>query len=94
MKKFSGEKCLLHLYFAGRNPRTTLAISNLRKLCADRLPQKCKVKLIDISRNPALAKRDQIVAVPMLVKKFPLPERKIIGNLSDLNRVLLWLDLK
>ncbi len=92
--KSLGQNYVLHLYFAGRTPRTNAAIENLKDLCSDRLAQRCKVKFIDICRNPALAKREQIVASPTLVRKFPFPERRVIGDLSDFDRILSGLDLK
>ncbi len=92
-KKFQ-VKYLLHLYFAGQSPRTKLAITNLSDICNRRLGRRCNIKLIDILHNPSLAKMEQIVAVPTLVKKSPLPERRVIGDLSDWTRVVLGLDLK
>ncbi len=88
------EKYTLNLYFAGRSPRTTLAIANLKKFCNERLPRRCKLKLIDLYKNPALAKDEQIVAAPTLVKKFPLPERRVVGDLSDMDLVFSGLELK
>ncbi len=83
----------LYLYFAGQNPRTDLAIANVKKLCYERLARRCKLKLIDLYKNPALAKSDQIVASPTLIKKLPLPERRVVGDLSDMGRVFLGLQI-
>lgn len=85
---------VLYLYFAGRTPQSLLAIDNLKKLCRERLPRRCKLKLIDLRDHPALAKKEQIVAAPTLVKKLPLPERRVVGDLSDMGRVFSGLELK
>ncbi len=84
----------LYLYFAGQNPRTTLAITNLKRLCRQRLPQRCRLKLIDLYDNPGLAKDEQIVAAPTLVKKLPPPERRVVGDLSNMDLVFSGLELK
>ncbi len=80
-------KYLLHLYFVGQTPTSLLAIRNIKELCKKRLPRRCQLKLIDLREDPALAKTEQIVAAPTLVKKLPLPERRVIGDLSDFGRV-------
>lgn len=85
---------VLHLYFAGRTPQSFLAIDNLKKLCRERLPRRCKLKWVDFRDHPALAKKEQIVAAPTLVKKLPLPERRVVGDLSDMGRVFSGLELK
>ncbi len=87
-------KFALHLYFAGRSPRAISAMENLKTLCRARLSRRCRLRFIDLYKNPDLAKRDQIVAAPTLIKKSLLPERRMIGDLSDLNRVLAGLDVK
>jgi circadian clock protein KaiB len=84
----------LKLYIAGQTPRSMAAIANLKKICDDH-PNSCyAVEVIDLLENPQLAKDDQILAVPTLVKDLPLPMRKIIGDLSDTERVLVGLELK
>ncbi len=85
---------VLHLYFAGRTPKVLMAVTNLREMCSERLKGRCKIKLIDLYKHPAWGKSEQIVATPTLVKKFPLPERRVIGDLSDADRVLSGLELK
>ena len=75
-------------------PRSTEAISSIKAICEEYLPGQYDLEVIDIYQHPHLAKDEQIVAVPTLVKKLPSPLRKLIGNLSDLDRVLLGLDLK
>ncbi len=87
------DKYVLYLYFVGRTPQSLSAIANLKRLCKERLPRRCKLKLIDLRDHPALAKKEQIVASPTLVKKLPLPERRVIGDLSDLGLVFSGLEL-
>lgn len=87
-------KVLLRLYVTGNTPRSTKAIENIRRLCEEQFPGKYDLEVIDIYQQPKLAQGDQIVAAPTLVKKLPLPMRKLIGDLSDKEKVLLGLDLK
>jgi circadian clock protein KaiB len=84
----------LRLYVAGRNPRSVRALENLKALCETHLAGRCDVEIIDLLENPALARGDQIVAVPTLVRKLPEPVRRIIGDLSNTERVLVGLDLR
>ena len=84
----------LHLYFVGPSLRTNLAINNLKKLCSERLAGRCKLRYFDLYENPGLARDAQIVAAPTLVKKNPLPERRVVGDLSNLDRVISGLDLR
>jgi circadian clock protein KaiB len=84
----------LRLYVAGRTPKCVAALENLKKLCEDKLAGRYQIEVIDLLENPRLAKDDQIVAIPTLVRKLPQPLRKSIGNLSDTERVLVGLDLK
>ncbi|MEO5656673.1 MAG: circadian clock KaiB family protein [Nitrospiria bacterium] len=91
----SDAPCYLRLYIAGQTPKSLAALANLRRICADYPgPEKFKIEIIDLVKNPALAQADQIFAIPTLVKKLPLPIRKIIGDLSDTERVLVGLDLR
>lgn len=83
----------LRLYVAGHTPRSALALSNLKRLCAKHLDD-YSIEVVDLSLHPQLAKGDQIFAVPTLVRKLPQPMRKIIGDLSDVERVLVGLDIK
>jgi circadian clock protein KaiB len=83
----------LRLYVAGPTPKSLLAFSNLKKICEDRLPGKYKIEVIDLLKNPQLAKGDQIFAIPTLVRKLPEPVRKILGDLSNTERTLVGLDL-
>jgi circadian clock protein KaiB len=84
----------LKLYVAGQTPKSIAAFANLKKLCEDHVKCKYRIEIIDLLKNPQLAKGDQILAIPTLVRKLPVPMRKIIGDLSDTERVLVGLDLK
>lgn len=85
----------LRLYVAGQTPRSMAAFANLKKLCKEHLAgQKYSIEVIDLVKNPALAKGDQILAIPTLVRKLPQPMRKILGDLSNTERVLVGLDLR
>jgi circadian clock protein KaiB len=84
----------LRLYVAGQTPKSMSAISNLKKLCADHLAKKYRIEVIDLVKKPALARDHQIVAIPTLVRSLPIPISKIIGDLSDTERVLVGLDIR
>jgi circadian clock protein KaiB len=84
----------LRLYVAGLTPRSARAIANIKDICEDRLKGRYSLRVIDILQQPALAKDEQIVAVPTLLRKLPPPLRRMIGDLSDRERVLVGLDLK
>jgi circadian clock protein KaiB len=88
-----GEKYVLRLYIAGTTPRSTRAVANIREICERNLGGRYDLEVIDIYQNPSLAKGEQIVAAPTLVKKLPLPLRRFIGDLSDTERVLVGMDL-
>ena len=84
----------LRLYVAGQSARSVAAIANLKRVCEEHLEGRYSVEVIDLLEQPQLAKGDQILAVPTLVLKLPEPVRKIIGDLSNTDRVLVGLDLK
>ncbi|MBF0555871.1 MAG: circadian clock KaiB family protein [Nitrospirae bacterium] len=84
----------LRLYVAGQTLKSVAAISNLSKICEKHLNSKYKIDVIDLRREPKLAQQDDIVAIPTLVKTIPLPLRKIIGDLSDTENVLVGLDIE
>lgn len=84
----------LRLYVAGQTSKSLTAFSNLKKLCEAHLAGKYSIEVIDLQKNPTLAKGDQILAIPTLVRKLPSPIRKIIGDLSNTERVLIGLDLR
>ncbi|MPZ45244.1 MAG: circadian clock protein KaiB [Betaproteobacteria bacterium] len=87
------EQYVLRLYVTGMTQRSTEAIAAIKALCEDRLQGRYDLEVIDLYEHPALAKQEQIVAAPTLVKKLPAPLRKLIGNLADKERVLTGLDL-
>ncbi|MFO7965479.1 MAG: circadian clock KaiB family protein [Desulfobacterales bacterium] len=84
----------LRLYVAGQTPKSLQAFSNLKKICEEYLQGRYRIVVIDLLENPQLAKGDQILAIPTLVRKLPQPLRKIIGDLSNTERVLVGLDLR
>lgn len=84
----------LRLYVAGQSPRSVRAVENLRQVCDEHLAGRYRVEVIDLLVNPALARGDEIVAVPTLVRKLPEPIRRIIGDLSDTDRVLVGLQVR
>ncbi len=84
----------LRLYVAGQTPKSIAAFNNLKRICEEYLPGRYRVEIVDLMENPRLAKDDQIVAIPTLVRKLPAPMRKIIGDLSNTERVLIGLDLR
>ncbi len=90
----NSETYLLRLYVAGQTPRSVTAFANLKKICEEHLAGKYEIEVIDLLLNPQLAAGDQILAVPTLVRKLPEPVRKIIGDLSNKERVLVGLDLQ
>jgi circadian clock protein KaiB len=84
----------LRLYVAGQTPRAIAALENLKKICEEHLAGQYRIEVVDLLQNPQLARGDQILAVPTLVRKLPEPVRKIIGDLSNEERVLVGLDLR
>lgn len=84
----------LRLYVAGQTPRSVTALANLRKYCEQYLQGRYQLEVIDLLQNPQLAEGDQILAIPTLVRKVPMPIRKIIGDLSNEERVLVGLDIR
>ena len=84
----------LKLYVAGQTPKSLRAIANLKEICEQHLAGRYTIELVDLLENPRLARGDQIFAVPTLVRKLPEPVRKIIGDLSNMERVLVGLDLQ
>jgi circadian clock protein KaiB len=84
----------LRLYVAGQTPKSLTAFGNLKKICEDHPKDRYQIDVIDLLEQPHLSKGDQILAIPTLVRKLPEPMRKIIGDLSDTERVLVGLDLR
>jgi circadian clock protein KaiB len=87
------DKWVLRLYVAGKTPKALTAFTNLKKICEEQLKGKYSIEVIDLLINPQLSAEYQIIALPTLVRKLPVPVRKIIGDLSDTERVLVGLDL-
>jgi len=90
----SDEVWQLRLYVAGQTPKSLQAFANLKKICEEHLKGKYKIEIIDLIENPKLSRGDQILAIPTLVRRLPPPIRKIIGDLSDTERVLVGLDIR
>lgn len=88
------EKWELRLYVAGQTPKSLAAFANLKKICEEYLAGKYRIEVIDLLENPTLARGDQILAIPTLVRKLPEPVKKIIGDLSNTERVLIGLDMR
>jgi circadian clock protein KaiB len=88
------EKWNLRLYVAGQTPKSIKAFDNLKRLCEEHLAGRYTIEVVDLTVNPQLAKGDQILALPTLIRKLPTPIRKIIGDLSNTERVLVGLDLR
>jgi circadian clock protein KaiB len=84
----------LRLYVAGQTPKSVVALANLRKICAEHLKDEYHIEVIDLVRNPQLARQHQILAIPTLVRSLPTPIKKIIGDLSNTEKVLLGLDVR
>ncbi len=89
-----GEHYVLRLYVTGSTARSTAAIANIRTLCERFLSGRYDLEIIDVYQQPVLAQGDQIIAAPTLIKKLPFPLRKVVGDLSNLDRVLMGLDLR
>jgi len=85
---------VLRLYIAGQTPKSVLALANLREICETHLRGRYEIEVIDLLENPQLAQGDQILALPTLVRRLPEPIKKIIGDLSNTERVLVGLDLR
>jgi circadian clock protein KaiB len=84
----------MRLYIAGQTPKSLRALANLKQICEKHLAGKYHIEIIDLLENPQLAGPDQILAIPTLIRKLPEPMRKIIGDLSNVERVLVGLDLR
>jgi len=90
----SEEVWILRLYVAGQTPKSITAFNNLKKICEDHLAGKYRIEIVDLIKNPKLARGDQIIAIPTLVRQLPPPVKKIIGDLANTERVLVGLDLQ
>ena len=85
--------CCLRLYVAGQSPKSLTALANLKRLCEEHLPDRYEIEVVDLVENPRLAAGDEIIAIPTLVRRLPGPMRRIIGDLSDPERVIVGLQL-
>jgi circadian clock protein KaiB len=90
----SGEFWELRLYVSGQSPNSVRAIENLRRACEQHVPGRYRIEVVDLMENPRLAVNDQILAVPTVVRKLPVPIRKIVGDLSDTDRLLIGLQVR
>ena len=90
----AGQTYSLRLYVAGQTPKSVLAFTNLKQICEQHLLGRYQIEIIDLLENPQLARGDQILAIPTLVRRLPEPIKKIIGDLSNAERVLVGLDLR
>lgn len=84
----------LRLYVAGQTPKSVAALANLKRFCEEHLAGKYRIEVVDLVENPKLARSDQILAIPTLVRRLPEPIRKIIGDLSNSERVLVGLEIR
>jgi circadian clock protein KaiB len=84
----------LRLYVAGQTPKSIAAIANLKKICEEHLPGRYEIEIIDLMKDPAQASRHQIVAIPTLIRQLPEPLKRIIGDLSNTEKVLVGLDIR
>jgi circadian clock protein KaiB len=94
LAKSKDEKYVLRLYVTGMTPKSTRAIANVKKICEEHLAGRYELEVIDIYQQPKLAIGEQIVAAPTLIKKLPLPLRKLIGDMSDTKKFLVGIDLR
>jgi circadian clock protein KaiB len=92
-QKNRAEKYILRLYVAGMSPRSIRAIENIRKISEENLKGRYELEVIDVYQQPEIAKKEQLLAAPTLIKKLPLPLRRLIGDMSDKERILVGLDL-
>jgi len=84
----------LRLYVAGQTPKSIAAIANLKKICEKHLPGRYEIEVVDLIKDPAQARRHQIVAIPTLIRQLPEPLKRIIGDLSNVEKVLVGLDIR
>jgi circadian clock protein KaiB len=84
----------LRLFITGASPNSVRAIANTKRICDKHLPGRYQLEIIDVYQQPAIAEHEQLIAIPILIRKFPLPERRLIGDMSDEKRVLTGLEVK
>jgi circadian clock protein KaiB len=93
LQKTGNEKYVLRLYVTGMTPKSIKAIENIKKICEESLQGRYELEVIDIYQQPEYAKKEEIIAAPTLIKKLPLPSRRVIGDMSNKERILVGLDL-
>jgi len=93
-KGVPGQRYVLRLYVAGINPRSSGAIRTVTEICDEHLKDRYELEIVDLYQQPTLAKGEQIIAVPTLIKKLPVPLRRFIGDMADKERILVGLDLR
>jgi len=93
MKNGARRTWRLRLYVAGQTPKSIAALANLKRLCEEHLAGRYRIEIVDLQKRPQLARRDEIVVIPTLVRQLPTPIRKIIGDLSNQQKVLIGLDV-
>ncbi len=93
MKNGARRTWRLRLYVAGQTPKSIAALANLKRLCEGHLAGRYRIEIVDLLKQPQLARRDEIIVIPTLVRQLPPPIRKIIGDLSNVERVLVGLDV-
>ena len=94
MKRRADKHYVLRLYVAGMTPKSTLAVTNIKKICEEHLKGRYSLEVIDLYKHPALADGEQIIAAPTLLKKLPLPLRRFIGDMSNTEKIIVGLDLR
>lgn len=94
LKSQAVQQYVLYLYVAGATPRSVQAIANVRRICEEHLQGRYALKVVDVYQQPVLAKGEQIIAAPTLIKHLPLPLRRMIGDMANTERILLGLDLR
>ena len=87
-----GVSYLLTLFVTGQSPRSQRAVANLRRVC-DALAERCELTIVDVLERPQLAEEERILATPVVIRRRPLPARRVIGDLSDADKLVMWLDL-
>ena len=94
LRKAAPPRVILELYVAGQSPKSISAIANIKKICEENLHERYELEVIDLYQQPQLARGEQIIAVPTLIRKIPAPLRRIIGDMSNTERVLVGLDMR
>jgi circadian clock protein KaiB len=94
LREVAANRYILRLYIAGQSPKSVKAIANIKRICEENLQGRYELKVIDLYQQPQLARGEQIIALPTLIRKLPVPLRRIIGDMSNTERVLVGLDIR